>query len=628
MRGKWLWVALAMAAQTYASDSDRPTLPDTIDERNATCVKTEDADPKRAVALAESVLEEGPTLTTMQRAEALGCRGWSQAVLGRHDGARRDGYALAELVSRFSADADRVRLTRRAGSILHRSDDRVGALDLYADAVTDAETQGLEAERIPLLVNLGVLHWEFEEHQSAQISYERALALMERLGDHRYEASVRYNLGLNLIGQERFADAVPHLRRALALVRESGMGGAMQELSATILLASALQGAGDTTEVQALVDRANAIDVAVRDPYIELQLTLVELTQLANAGDQVGALAMLDAVEVGELQEIQRWQILSRRAELLERLGRYQQATAVLRKIDTLREDHLRHQNRERLAALDARMRDREQRLELMRLQANADELERRAQARERLSWASAVVAVLVLLFGFAVLLWQRRMNKRLYLASHTDPLTGLANRREMRRRLGKLSLDPHQQNAVMLIDIDLFKCINDEHGHDVGDQVLVVYGQRLRETAKAGVGVARWGGEEFLVTIPNCNAEQVAASAQSLLVRLAQPISTAAGTLQVGASLGYANLPLPGQPNPESWHYSLQLADNALYLAKRSGRDAWAGYWIDAQIPEWPPERLGGECELARSLKLITLRSSGSLRDAMALAMDGKPHA
>lgn len=155
-------------------------------------------------------------------------------------------------------------------------------------------------------MNLGVLHSVFEEHERAEINYERALALMERLDDHSNEAPVRFNLGLNLSRQERFADAVPHLRRALSLVRESGMGGAMQEKFATISLASALQGVGDTTEVQELVDRANAIDVAVRVPFVELELKLVELAQRADAGGRAAALAMLDAVDLDDAQ-IREW---------------------------------------------------------------------------------------------------------------------------------------------------------------------------------------------------------------------------------------------------------------------------------------------------------------------------------
>jgi diguanylate cyclase (GGDEF)-like protein len=618
MRTSLLLILAFVATPGRAEVPGDAALPVTIDERNAACVQAEDADPARAVALAQSVLDEGAGLSALQRADALGCRGWSHAGLVHREDARRDAYALRDLVRGFEQGVDRVRLTRRAGGVLHRSGDRVGAVELYAQAVADAEAQGLEAERIPLLVNLGVLHSEFEEHARAQVNYEQALALMQRLADHRYEAPVRFNLGLNLNGQERYAEAIPHLRRALELIRATGMGGPMQEFGAIMALATALQRTGDTVEAQALLERARAIEMPARDPSMDMQLAMIEASQRATAGDVAGALAQVEAIDTGKLDEIQRWDVLKRRAELFERLGRFDQATAVLREINILREAYLRHQNHERLAALDTHLRDREQRLELERLQADANAQARKLEARDRLQWATAIVAGLLLLFGSLVLLWQRRMNRRLYLASHTDPLTGLANRREMTRRLQALSIDSHGSSAVLLIDIDLFKRVNDDHGHEVGDQVLIAYAQRLRDAVGEGAMVSRWGGEEFLVLLPRCDADQARAVAERLRMLLAQPIATAKGPLAIGASLGYANLPLPGTRHPDSWHHSLQLADSALYLSKRAGRDAWAGFWIECPIPDWPAERLGREPHLARSLQLIVPQSSRPLREAV----------
>lgn len=622
MRRPVVLLLALLASNATADPAGEAALPVTVDERIAACAQAEDANPERALALAQSVLDQGVALGAKQRAEALGCRGWSQASLARKDDARRDAHALRELVRGFEASAERVRLTRRAGTILHRSGDRVGAVDLYALAVADAETQGLEAERIPLLVNLGVLHSEFEEHARAQVNYEQALALMERLGDYRYEAPVRYNLGLNLSGQDRDAEAVPHLRRALELIRENAVGGPTQELGATLGLASALQQSGETAEAHALLQRAKAIELPARDASLDYQLVTIEAGQRAASGDVAGALALVETVDASKLNEIQQWQLLKTRADLLERLGRYSQSNAVLREINVLRENYLRHQNHERLAALDSHMRDREQRLELERLQAEADAQARRIEAREHLQWIAAIVVGLLLLLGSSVLLWQRRMNRRLYLASHTDPLTGLANRREMARHLRAAAVEPQGSAAVLLIDIDLFKRINDEHGHEAGDQVLMAYARRLRESAGEGSFVARWGGEEFLVLLPRCDADGARATADRLRVLLAQPIAGPKGALQAGASIGYANLPLPGPRHADAWHHSVQLADSALYLAKRVGRDAWAGYWVDREIPEWPAERLGREPHLARSLQLIVPESSRPLREVVAVAM------
>src|SRR5690606_35023597 len=169
----WFILAAAVCATAGAAPGEAD-LPVSIEERIAACLASEDADPARAIALAQSVLDAREIPTASQRAEALGCRGWSHATQARKDQARRDAYALSELVRGTALDSDRVRLTRRAGSILHRSGDRVGAIELYAQALAGAESLGLEAARIPLLVNLGVLHSEFEEHARAQVNYEQA----------------------------------------------------------------------------------------------------------------------------------------------------------------------------------------------------------------------------------------------------------------------------------------------------------------------------------------------------------------------------------------------------------------------------------------------------------------------
>jgi diguanylate cyclase (GGDEF)-like protein len=623
MRSVVIILLLIAGSAAQPADEAGARLAPSIDQRIQTCIEAEDAEPEHAITLANSVLDATDTLSLAQRAEALGCRGWSQAMLSRRDDARRDAHALRSLLEQYPRTPDRVRLTRRAGSILHRSGDRVGAVDLYAKALADSEAQSLDAERIPLLINLGVLHSEFEEHERARVNYEQALALMDRLGDHRHEAPVRYNLGLNLAGQQRHAEAVPHLQRTLELVRSTGVGGPMQEVAVTVALASALAGSGELDAAQLLVEqvRAATSTAPLRDNNLRLQLLQIEASRLAAAGDPQAALDLLDDVATDELNEIQHWQLLNRQASLQEGLGHFEQATQTLRRINALRESYLRHQNHERLSALEAHLRDREQRQELERLQVGAELQDRRLAATTRLQWATVSGTALMLLVGSGVLLWQRRMNRRLDQASRTDPLTGLANRRDMAQRLRALSQRGQTSAAVLLIDIDLFKQINDDHGHDVGDEVLIAFARGLRAGVEGEreAGVARWGGEEFLLVLPHADRESTRALAETLRIKLARPLSLRSGSVQVGASIGYANLPLSGADNSESWHHSLQLADAALYLAKRNGRDAWVGYWIADPIPEWPPERLGRESHLARSLGLIEPAASRPLREPLA---------
>lgn len=617
MRRLFMPVVLLLAAPLVAAETTR--LPLTVAERISACAEVEDSDPARAVALADSVLDEPISASPLQRADALGCRGWAMTRVDRRDDAKRDAHALHAIAAALSTGAERVRLLRRSGGILHRAGDRVGAVDFYSQALKDAEAQGLEAERIPLLVNLGVMQSEFEEHERARVNYEQALALMQRTGDFRYEAPVQFNLALNLRGQERDAEAIPHLRRALELMQQSGMGGPRQLVSAKLALAESLLVTGSVDASTQLVAEVRAGDASAFDDDVLMQLAMLEAARLAESGDAQAALEALDRIDTARLTDIPLWGLLKRRADLLERLGRHAEAVATLRRITALREATLRSQNHERLAALDSHLRDREQRAELERLHAAGAEQDRQMLANQRLQWAGLSIAALLLLIGSAMLIWQRRMNRRLYMASQTDPLTGLANRRAAAERLRALSSES-TSTALLLIDIDHFKQVNDDLGHDIGDEVLICVARRLRERAGEGSLVARWGGEEFLVVVPHSSAEAAAALAELLRREFARPIDTHNGSVVAHASIGIANLPLPGAgARPEHWHASLQLADAALYLAKRSGRDAWACYWIEHAISDWPVERLGRESSLARSLGVITPTSSRPLREPVA---------
>jgi len=165
-------------------------------------------------------------------------------------------------------------------------------------------------------------------------------------------------------------------------------------------------------------------------------------------------------------------------------------------------------------------------------------------------------------------------LNDRLRAASLTDPLTGLCNRRGALDALAAcIGGDLSKGGACMLalIDIDHFKTVNDTHGHDAGDQVLVHFAARLKAALRPQDIAARWGGEEFLAMLPNCPPDEALGLVEGLLQGLRnQPVMTQAGLLNVTASSGIARI-VVGETSHEA---ALARADTALYAAKRSGRD------------------------------------------------------
>jgi two-component system cell cycle response regulator len=166
-----------------------------------------------------------------------------------------------------------------------------------------------------------------------------------------------------------------------------------------------------------------------------------------------------------------------------------------------------------------------------------------------------------------------------------TDPLTGLFNRRYALPHLARIAERAAQTGrpfAVMLLDIDRFKLVNDRFGHAAGDAVLVEVARRLRENLRAVDLVARIGGEEFMVALPETDtetawvtAERLRALIQNLPVRLPDGSGEIAVTISVGVALGQGRaVPSDDTGLETEVKVLIDQADKALYGAKASGRN------------------------------------------------------
>jgi len=157
-----------------------------------------------------------------------------------------------------------------------------------------------------------------------------------------------------------------------------------------------------------------------------------------------------------------------------------------------------------------------------------------------------------------------------------TDGLTGLHNRRYLDSHL-KLLIDRSvargRSMSVCMTDIDRFKLINDTYGHDIGDAVLREFASRLRSAVRGADLACRYGGEEFVLLMPDTPPETAAGVAERLRMAIEQVpfrLGDVTVPLQVTASMGIASL----SPQGDSPEALLKRADNALYEAKRGGRN------------------------------------------------------
>jgi diguanylate cyclase (GGDEF)-like protein len=167
-----------------------------------------------------------------------------------------------------------------------------------------------------------------------------------------------------------------------------------------------------------------------------------------------------------------------------------------------------------------------------------------------------------------------KKLEALLRMQSETDSLTGLSNRRKLMAALTEhyeLFARYKTPTSVLIFDIDNFKGINDEYGHLAGDKAIAVTADVCRHELRATDFPARLGGDEFVILMPHTNCEHAVPIAERLRLRIAEQLKEL-GTLGAGATIsgGLSEL----QPSDTSYEDVLKRADDALYRAKRDGRN------------------------------------------------------
>ena len=411
---------------------------------------------------------------------------------------------------------------------------------------------------------------------------EEALPLAQRAGSPRLESSVLTFLSDAYAKLGRAADALKAAERGLPIARRHQDRRTELALTnnaglAKIGLKRVDDGLRDLARVEELAQAAGlgALRAEVLREYDEA---------LAAAGDARGALALFHR-ERAISAEVMR----AHREAALKQLQERNHAERQQRNIELLARD-----NQLKAATL-----------------ANRDLMQK--------VWALA--ALVLLLAAAAVLMVYRRMRATqrqlqsnqasLRVQSERDPLTNLANRRHFLSVMQtSRALGGGFEGALLLVDIDHFKHVNDGHGHAAGDLVLCEVARRLTEAVRGDDLVVRWGGEEFLVLALQVPTEQAEQLAERVLSHVGdRPVIVQGKPVRVTVSIGYARFPLPPDVLPVAWEQAINLADMALYTAKNQGRNRAVGI-VAAQAPSAPDLRhIEGDFDRAWHEGRVTLK-------------------
>ncbi|HZX91336.1 MAG TPA: tetratricopeptide repeat-containing diguanylate cyclase [Rudaea sp.] len=577
-----VWLALVLSTAAAAATVDLPKL------RHLS-----EAQPAQALADGRQLLDGGKLSDDPADArEVLRWMGRAALILA-------DETAIAEVVLRLDGlaqtHADSVAKAYagflRAQHLAMQGHAREG----LAEALGSADL--LQEQKDPNLLalsdyNLCNAYYEAEEFSRALPFCQRAGDRSHQVGDGYEEARANNLEAIVRLNQNDNAAAIAlleHARDRMHALGEESMVVTFNDNLARLYIEQ-----GRAAEALELARKAYEGDRAAG----KLSYTALGRANIARA---LSALKRHDeaqteiAASVDEARANKQASLLS---DLLDTQSMIAEAAGDLKlALKSLRESHdIDQKNAPKQASgntsisdLEARFATREKELQIRELEhanqakqlqlaaANAQAAEHEQQmSRQKLVLAGAgaglaALAIIVALL-FKLLRVQKKYGAELSVQALRDPLTGVDNRRalftNMRELLARAT--PQNEHALLLIDLDHFKRINDSHGHPAGDAVLVAVAMQLKQQLQGRCSLARLGGEEFAVLCPASGRDAALALAEELRLAVAGtsvrdlPVPT-----QVTASIGVAMF--EGRGSLDDW---MRAVDRALYAAKARGRN------------------------------------------------------
>lgn len=483
----------------------------------------------------QAVQLAGTTRETKLLADALYLRGYLLGLSGQYSSGLTDLRRSQSLFEQLQLPLHVLTTLNGIAIQYNRMGDYSQAKQIYERAIESQRQAGLKREELVTLVNLGRAEENLHEWDNARTSYSNALALSRELDYQRGEAYALRGLAAVASASGDGANAMRSLERALLLWQKTPDArlGAQIQLTRGVAL----------HQLQRLGESESALNNALQvfrhaDSQSEMSTTLAELAAV-EADSGKWNLAYSHRSEAQQLSDKLLKEQLDQRFSLLK-------------------------------VEFDTAAKEKEN--QLLRLENTANQKALSQDLRSRRLQALVTALVLALLAALGVLaLHLRRSTRRLHRLAMTDELTGVANRRAVLAQLEQvMNGNGTAQKAMLILDIDHFKHINDRFGHQAGDAALKLVASKLQEPLTAPAFAGRLGGEEFVVVLPDCSLEEACVLAERYRLAV-QSLdgrhwnSNEGITVSIGVTLNTV---------PDRSTNMLIRADHALYAAKRAGRN------------------------------------------------------
>jgi len=506
------------------------------------------------------------------------CRGLYQSQVTTERDALPDyeaGIRIARRLENPRLIADGLTWRGSAQSLLG---EQAKALFDFLEAQRLYETAGNTTAAQSNLISIATIYRRLGEYDKAGDYLRQSMASAQLKQDKQEQMVVELQLGFLATERGDPAGAVAPLQRALALAHETGsrqsVGSVLLALAessnARQRYAEALQQVeGAAKEFQAVADKSNAGMLALQSAKAHAGLGQHELAARDFDLAEASVRHSRNMRYLAELYE--------ERSRNQEALGKPAAALADLR-LKIKADAALARMAKTQLTTLMSYQFDTERReLENRKLAADKALQEQQLATLERIrgwQWLAILLAGVLLLLMLWLAWRQLRQSRRLHRLALTDALTGISNRRHIEYML-HVAVDEarrsHRELAVIMLDIDHFKRVNDSHGHPAGDQVLEQIVHVCQGALRQHDRLGRMGGEEFLVVLPDTDIEGGLQVAERLRACVAATRPVVGGVeLQLSISLGVAQL----RAADTGATSLVRRADAALYHAKDNGRN------------------------------------------------------
>lgn len=430
---------------------------------------------------------------------------------------------------------------------------------------------------------IAILYNRMGDYNQARHMYDQALKVQRDAGMYREQSVTLHNLGRAHENLREWDEAQASFQESYEISRQ--LNYPRGEAYALRGLAAVKNAKGDPNGALQTLEQATALQRQTPDARLNAQIQLargVALHRLRELPASAAALESALAVfrQADSLSELRA--TYGELAAVLSDMGNWREGYAHLLNAQETSERMFRNQVDQRFATLkvefDTAAKEKENTL-LIR-ENNANQLALAEGQRARNLQRAVIFLTVILAVLLATLAWhQWRSTRRMRTLAMTDELTGVPNRRAVLSRLAPLLQQPSPPSCAMLIiDIDHFKSINDQHGHAEGDEALKLVARELREDVHEPAFIGRLGGEEFVVVIPGADfdkayrlAERFRESVMGLDTR--RWLKDRRITVSIGLTMA--------RSSGDTSSSMLQRADAALYDAKRSGRNC-----VKAQVP------------------------------------------